>query len=342
MGTGVERLRARAGFFALVLAVIFRLPYLLISCEYIISVTSPFVPLLVEEASRTSSMLASVATHFAIGGGLFLGVQKLLEEFEKKLNADTKLEIAVWLLDLRPTATIQTWRSTLPKIFNLVFGEKHLSWKCFWRSCLVTAFVTLIVMLARTFISPTPTNVVAEAMSFVLLFSSGVLGSILPDYVSLWKTRYLVSLTRDVENFVPGLLFLAIDVVASFALAVCAAFMGTTFLVWIGGSMIQRTIIPIVQVAERVWAFFWPDLWTQQLSAVSTVWFIPAFFGRLWILSFVGCGLLLRVARRLDIGFEWFNRRFDVENNPLQCIGLIAGALLALSYWLLAAIHVLP
>src|SRR4029077_20612320 len=131
----------------------------------------------------------------AIGGGLFYGVQKLLEEFEKKLNAGTKLEIAIWLLDLRPTVTIQTWRSTVPKLFNLVFGEKHLSRKCVWRSCLVTTVVTLIVMLVRTFISPTPKNVVAEAMSFVLLFTSRVLGSLLPDYVSLWKTRYLVNLT---------------------------------------------------------------------------------------------------------------------------------------------------
>ena len=40
-----------------------------------------------------------------------------------------------------------------------------------------------------------------------------------------------------------------------------------------------------------------------------------------------------RSARRLDIGFDWFNRKFDIEKKPLQSIGLVAGALVAVLYW---------
>jgi hypothetical protein len=43
--------------------------------------------------------------------------------------------------------------------------------------------------------------------------------------------------------------------------------------------------------------------------------------------------LLLKAARRFDIGFDWFNRHFDIENKPLQSIGLVAGALVAIVYW---------
>jgi hypothetical protein len=42
---------------------------------------------------------------------------------------------------------------------------------------------------------------------------------------------------------------------------------------------------------------------------------------------------LLKAARRFDIGFEWFNRKFDIEKKPLQSIGLVAGALVSLVYW---------
>ena len=42
---------------------------------------------------------------------------------------------------------------------------------------------------------------------------------------------------------------------------------------------------------------------------------------------------MLKAARRFDIGFEWFNRKFDVEKKPLQSIGLVAGALVAVGYW---------
>jgi hypothetical protein len=41
----------------------------------------------------------------------------------------------------------------------------------------------------------------------------------------------------------------------------------------------------------------------------------------------------LKAARRFDIGFDWFNRKFDIEKKPLQSIGLVAGALVAVAYW---------
>ena len=44
---------------------------------------------------------------------------------------------------------------------------------------------------------------------------------------------------------------------------------------------------------------------------------------------YAGSGFLLKAARRFDIGFEWFNRHFDIEKKPLQPIGLVAGAMVA-------------
>jgi hypothetical protein len=136
----------------------------------------PSIPFLAGGTTYTNSLLVSVATHLAFGGGLFYGVLKFFEEVEKKLNPDTRLGIAVWLLDLHPSQNVQGWRSTFAKIFERVFGWKHMSWKCFWRSCAVTVIMTLIVMLARTAASPIPKNPVLEAVSLVLLFGSGVVG----------------------------------------------------------------------------------------------------------------------------------------------------------------------
>jgi hypothetical protein len=49
-------------------------------------------------------------------------------------------------------------------------------------------------------------------------------------------------------------------------------------------------------------------------------------------------GFLLKAARRLDLGFDWFNRTFDIERKPLQSIGLVAGALVAVVYWAAAIV----
>jgi hypothetical protein len=53
----------------------------------------------------------------------------------------------------------------------------------------------------------------------------------------------------------------------------------------------------------------------------------------MWIWLPFASALVLKAARRFDIGFDWFNRKFDIEKKPLQSIGLVAGALVAVVYW---------
>ena len=64
-------------------------------------------------------------------------------------------------------------------------------------------------------------------------------------------------------------------------------------------------------------------------------WFVlgAAFFTSIWLWLYAGSGFILKAARRFDIGFDWFNRKFDIEKKPLQSIGLVAGALVAIVYW---------
>jgi hypothetical protein len=59
----------------------------------------------------------------------------------------------------------------------------------------------------------------------------------------------------------------------------------------------------------------------------------PVFFAFLWFFLYSCSGVLLKAARRFDMGFDWFNRHFDIEKKPLQSIGLVAGVLVAVVYW---------
>ncbi len=68
--------------------------------------------------------------------------------------------------------------------------------------------------------------------------------------------------------------------------------------------------------------------------AVST--WIPAFFTSIWLSLYAASGFLLKAAHRFDMGFQWINRKVDIEKKPLQPIGLVAGALVALVYWTVA------
>jgi hypothetical protein len=59
----------------------------------------------------------------------------------------------------------------------------------------------------------------------------------------------------------------------------------------------------------------------------------PAFFTSIWLWLYAGAGFLLKGARRFDVLVGLMNRRMDIEKKPLQSIGLVAGAIVALVYW---------
>jgi hypothetical protein len=59
----------------------------------------------------------------------------------------------------------------------------------------------------------------------------------------------------------------------------------------------------------------------------------PALFTSIWLWLYAGSGFLLNAARHFDVGFQWFNRMFDIEKKPLSAIGLVAGSLVATLYW---------
>jgi len=80
-------------------------------------------------------------------------------------------------------------------------------------------------MLGGELIQP-PRNVGSEAGAFLLLLSGGVLGSVFPDYLSLWKTRALLNLSYSIESRFIELVLLVVDVLTSLVLATCAAFVG--------------------------------------------------------------------------------------------------------------------
>jgi hypothetical protein len=84
------------------------------------------------------SKTIQVLTQFAVGVGLMFLIDKFFKFVEEKLTDDTKLEIAVWLLGVKVGQKVEPWPDTFAKVFDRVFGTKHLSWKCFLRSCVAS------------------------------------------------------------------------------------------------------------------------------------------------------------------------------------------------------------
>src|SRR4051794_10741672 len=88
----------------------------------------------------------------AAAGGVLGGiVLKFFKYVGDALNEKTNKEIARWLrMKHLETGIVAgeavNWPDTFAKVFDRVFGEKHLSWKCFGRSCIAT-FVSLVIII---------------------------------------------------------------------------------------------------------------------------------------------------------------------------------------------------
>ena len=61
---------------------------------------------------------------------------------------------------------------------------------------------------------------------------------------------------------------------------------------------------------------------------------VAVFIVYIWLLLYGLSALLLKAARRLDIGLAFFNHLVDIDKKPLLSIGLVAGVLVAVAYWL--------
>lgn len=76
-------------------------------------------------------------------------------------------------------------------------------------------------------------------------------------------------------------------------------------------------------------------------DAVMQVWLhgfrwtylVPAFFTSIWLWLYAGSGILIRLLQGTKSGVHVIGKYFDLNNKPLQSMGLIAGGLSAGCMW---------
>ena len=276
-------------------------------------------------------LLASTfVPHLGIGIGLFTVIAVFFERVEKGLSEDTKLRISLWLLEVNPAEYFKSWPETFPAVFDTVFGDKHLSWRCFLRSS-VASFAGLGVVVLVTLVWA------EEDMGFAILFSDfygtplflllGMLGAALnlfPDYLSLLETRFVLRRMRRAGGV--GLVgWLALDWLLTTAIFGFGVLFLVVFLVASSGEGLGRDLL-----AEWV-QLFWlelPELLTGGNEFLSFyLW--TTYLISIWLWLYALSGLIVRSARAVPSVRDTLN----IEDRPLYSMGLVAGGLAALAWW---------
>jgi hypothetical protein len=302
---------------------------------------------------KPSAPFAAGVILFGVVWGFFKGVESVVTD-------DTKLEIAVWLLDIQTARKVDPWAKSFLKQFELVFGTKHLSIKCFLRSAV--ASLVCLLLTSAFILTETPLRIydatnkgLGPVLSpWMTMFFGGVAKKqlewaplmllctlILPDYISLFETRLTLRLMTKWPSRFLLLACLCVDAAITGYTAMVASTVGNKFSEltfidgWPGGLLeifsLPGLTLDVLHMPLRVLV---GQLHSSPFGQpFIRLLFYPGLFSLMWLWLYSGSGFLLKFAGRFDKFFEWFNRKFDVEKKPLSVIGLVAGALVAVVYW---------
>lgn len=262
------------------------------------------------------------------------GVWFLFEKADETLSAEIRSSAAEWLTSSSRRAPLQRWPGQFVVLFDRLFGERHLTLRCFRRSAVASLCTVWLVTLVWAVWHP-PANVLSGVLLFVAVTFIGILFNLIPDYLSLLETRWVLSKLAGSRRTLPLLLadfiltgIIGISVYVLFYPGARSGLAGVTNMVW--DTVRLRTIMAIG-----------PPTSAQVLSSVSYampmgVFFYATYFTSAWVWLFAVAGGAVRAILAVEGAAAFLWRFTDVKEKPFRSLGLVA-VLLVTATFVLAA-----
>lgn len=281
----------------------------------------------------------------------------LFERAELVLSDRARSDIARWLMTVRPPRGPVEWPARFADTFDSVFGQRHLTWVCFRRSCLASFVAIAILFLLCLAVLPGRFGLVFDTFTTltISMLAAGTLLSVGPDYLSLLKTRSIISLMRRQGLMAVGGLLLA-DVATTALIAsttvVIAELMTGGRLDRLGTTLMDTIALNVSYVEFRIPSEGALVVGGQGVERTGTVRFVPfaggpyvrsyspffyaAFFTSFWAWAYAAAAFCAKSIRGSEATLGVSRRLLDIENKPLRCLGYLLVLLLSSAYLLAA------
>lgn len=290
-----------------------------------------------------------ILTWFAIIGGIYT----LFAIAEDGLTPHIKEDVSHWLLRLDPSRQIVIWAESFTNIFDRVFGEKHVSWQCFWRSSTASIISVLVLTLIWAAFHKEDFVKDLDTAYSVPLFALGILFAVaafnfLPDYLSLLETRYVIRLLCR-QRSVPFIIgILAIDMLVTASIFTMMFIIATLLFIFLLMSLTD--LVPrelpfrvvfhsffsqeyLVQLSKSAFLFERMRPPTETTGAPVGVPFYSTFTTSAWIWLYLASSGLIRLALYLARGISWTKTILNIDEKPLKSMGFVSCLLVSVLYW---------
>ncbi len=206
------------------------------------------------------------------------------------LHPDKKALLSLWLQGDYNS----TWTTQFCAMFDQVFTKDHLGFRCMLRSALASVLaVCALWWLFDGVLEMIDVRTETE-LSLAKALLLGIAINIIPDYLSLFQTRWLLNQFRRISNPILQLLLLLLDAVVT----------GTIIYVWIA-LYNGITAQPAVSVIEMTVVF-----------SGYAVFFYSTFLTSVWAWIYCASYWVARVSSGM-------RRWLDMQNQPGRSLGVI-------------------
>ena len=283
----------------------------------------------------TDGHLLSTAWLLSLLGSIWA----LFKIAETVASPTLKAQVTKWLKSPNPLDAVAGWLPSFVEVFDRLFGRRHFSWSCFGRSCLASVGAVLLVTFYWAATRPTEAlavfvsgRVSKTALRFFVLT---VILSLVPDYISLLKSRRLIGWMNRNPRTRHLLVGLAFDL--------C----GTVILVWLSWYafwLLTWTIqfgwhSPSVEVVLRMplWLTAGVMYGSYSLSAEPGyfplgIWPWATLFTAIWAALYAVAGAILKLARFIGLGLSRALWTLDIDAKPIESLGVVSVVVVSALY----------
>jgi hypothetical protein len=260
---------------------------------------------------------------------------------EKTINPARKVELTKFLTSSVDHLEPPNTGEVVFTLFEDVFGKRHFSLRCFITSVIATFVVVTVIGLgiqrSHPFFSSLKQDVFG-ASGLYLFFFLMTGSSMVPDYISLWKGRYLLRKLAMAKSFSLAIGIIMLDIFLSALVSLAGCIIAPTIVSSIGnqiqiGEALGYVFVALVRDFKVVAGSGSPtNDWI-----VVLIFFLSTLFTSVWVVMVGVSATFLRSLVSVQYLAKFTRYLFDVEARPVEAIGIVVAALV----WICSVVYLI-
>jgi hypothetical protein len=265
-----------------------------------------------------------------VSGTLWL----VFSRVEQVASPKAKTSATTWIKRLDISRAIEIAANSFGSAIDAVFGDRHWSFKCLWRSFVASVFYVTVLYLLWISLSNTNGHNISEFEGVMIIT---VVFCIVPDYVSLLKSRLILRAAKGSSRLTAAFLIVFDGVVSALIALVVLAFAygiisATTDIM----PFHHATASELTRNELRTFVASLPQLLAfQRVGNTDTppaIWVYTTFMTSTWGWLFFVSGSLLRQQSVISKCFDYVLRFVDIDDKPFLSVGAVSIVMVTMLY----------